>query len=157
MNKWIVLFTLAAMMLAGCAPAPQAAQIEIQDAWVRAAPAMLTESGSGMGGMHGGNTSAAYMVIRNVGREDDALIAVASDAAEIVEMHTTQTKNGVSMMSAVDTIPVPGRGKAELKPGALHIMMIKIKHDLVAGEKVTLVLTFEKFGEVTVEAEIREP
>ncbi|MBK8794146.1 MAG: copper chaperone PCu(A)C [Holophaga sp.] len=114
------------------------------------------EASSGMDGM-GGSTSAAYMVIQNPGTEPDNLIDVRSDAAEIVELHTSQTKNGVTMMSAVESVPVPARGKAELKPGGLHIMFIKLKNDLAAGDKISLTLVFEKSGEIQVEAEVKNP
>jgi len=155
MRKHFPVFVLLVLfILASCVPAPEGVHIEIQSPWVRAASVM--EASSGMDGM-GGSTSAAYMVIQNPGTEPDTLIDVRSDAAEIVELHTSQTKNGVTMMSAVESVPVPARGKAELKPGSLHIMFIKLKNDLAAGDTVSLTLVFEKSGEIQVEAEVKNP
>ena len=159
MRFFLLAFLLVlSTILTACAPAPEGVHIEVEDAWVRAAPAMpMTASDTSGGTPMGGNNSAAYMVIRNTGKESDTLLSVQADVSEVVELHTSQTKNGVTMMSAVENMVVPDRGKIELKPGGLHIMLIKIKQDLVAGEKVILTLVFEKSGEVQVEAEIREP
>ena len=150
----LVCLIILSTVLSACAQAPEGVHIEIQSPWVRAAS--VIDASSGMNDM-GGITSAAYMVIQNPGTEADTLIGVRSDIAEIVELHTSQTKNGVTMMSAVESVPIPARGKVELKPGGLHIMIIKLKKDLMAGETVSLTLIFEKSGEIQVEAEIKNP
>jgi len=60
-------------------------------------------------------------------------------------------------MKMVTSIEIPAQGKAELKPGSSHIMLIGLKRDLKAGDRVTMTLQFEVAGEVTVEAMVREP
>ena len=59
-------------------------------------------------------------------------------------------------MSPLASIDVPAGGKAELKPGGVHVMLIDLARELKSGEKVTLKLKFEKAGEVTVTADVRE-
>ena len=54
-------------------------------------------------------------------------------------------------------IEVPAGGQVELKPGGYHVMLIGLMRDLSDGEKFPLTLQFEKGGEVTVEAEVRQP
>ena len=152
---FVLLLTLTAL-LSACAPAPEGVHLEIESPWVRSSAA--ASGSTDMDAMAASaSTSAAYMVIRNAGTEPDTLLAVRADAAEVVELHVSETKNGVTMMSAVENVPVPARGKAELKPGGLHIMLIKLKQELTAGEKITLTLVFEKSGEIQVEAEIKNP
>lgn len=160
------------------------ASLEIVDPWARAAamksgdemPAMgsseaMTETasmgesaamsdtatmGESMGMGMGGAMSAAYMTIRNVGSEDDRLIKAQSNVSEVVELHTMEEKDGVMTMHPVEAIDVPANGAAELKPGGFHVMFIGLTRDLNIGEQVTVTLTFEKAGEVTVQADVRE-
>ncbi|MFM8338653.1 MAG: copper chaperone PCu(A)C, partial [Fluviibacter sp.] len=44
----------------------------------------------------------------------------------------------------------------KLKPGGYHVMLIDLKRPLVPGEKLPIKLMFEKAGEVTVEAKIKD-
>jgi copper(I)-binding protein len=50
---------------------------------------------------------------------------------------------------------VPAKGKVELAPGASHLMLVNVKAPLKAGDKVPLVLRFEKAGEVKTELAVR--
>jgi copper(I)-binding protein len=153
-----VLFGLALLVLTACAGGGQG--IVVQDAWVRPAP------------LEGGN-GAAYMVIRNNGTEDDALLSVATDIAQTVQIHETFTMAGegdqgmgdmgddsdmageMMGMRPVESIPVPAKGSATLEPGGYHVMLMGVE-PLEVGQKVTLTLTFEHAGTVQVEAEVRE-
>jgi copper(I)-binding protein len=153
-----LLFGLALLALTACAAGGQG--IVVQDAWVRPSP---LQAGNG----------AAYMVIRNTGSEDDALLSVATDIAQTVEIHETFTMAGeddqgmgdmgddsdmageMMGMRPVESIPVPAKGSATLEPGGYHVMLMNVE-PLQAGQKVTLTLTFEHAGTVQVEAEVRE-
>ena len=156
----LTLAILLALLLGACVKA-DTQQIEVKDAWVRAAaaPEMQMEGNSTMSGSEhmGGGVSAAYMTLHNLAGETDRLVSVASDAAESAEMHMTQVENDVATMRQVNSIEVPPQGDTELKPGGLHIMLIGLKHELKAGDKVRLTLQFEKAGAVSVEAEVRLP
>ena len=147
----LLLVTLLVLLLGACASSNNqtGSPIEIKDPWARAS-AVGGASGSTEGG-----TGAAYMVIRNRTKEDDRLLNVQCDLAQFVELHTTETRNGVTMMARVETMVVPAKSKIELKPGGLHIMLIKLKTDLQPGMKVPLILEFEKAGRVSVTADVR--
>jgi len=96
------------------------------------------------------------MVIRNMGRTDDALIGAASDVAETVELHETTMEGDMAGMHPVEAIPVPAGGSVTLEPGGYHVMLIGLKQELQTGQMITLTLTFEKAGQITVQAEVRE-
>lgn len=147
--RWLGLLLFAAIALSGCddANAPNEPRLEVVDAWAHTA--VLTDANA--------STSAAYMTIRNTGKVEDRLIAASSDFAQFVELHTTEERNGVMMMAPVKAVVIPARGQAELKPGGLHVMFIKIKHGLNAGDKITLTLEFEKSGKMELEITAREP
>ena len=138
------------------------AAIEVQGAWARAATAM-GEGGHGamatpaadMEGM--GANSAAYMLLRNNGSTADRLLRAESDVAQAVELHVSEMKGEVMTMRPIEFVEVPAGGEAELKPGGMHVMLIGLKRNLMAGESITLVLIFENAGRVSVKADIRAP
>ena len=141
------LVVLGALLLVGCG----AEGIAVEDVWVRPSP---VKAGNG----------AAYMVIKNRGGEDDALISASADFADAVELHETtmmdaggegETDQEMVMMQPVPSIAVPAGGSATLAPGGYHIMLIGLKEQLEPGQTVTLTLTFEEAGEVEVEAEVK--
>lgn len=109
--------------------------------------------------MHQGAVSAAYMVIENRGGQADRLISAATDAAGAVEIHqTTVDEAGVARMSPLpEGLDIPANSSVALEPGGYHVMLMDLQQDLVAGETLSLTLTFESGQEVVVEAEVREP
>jgi copper(I)-binding protein len=139
--------------------APAAApSIVIEDAWARQSP--IGQMGDGMGeGMQGTMAparGAAYMVIRNTGTEDDALIGASSDIAMTTEVHESYMEGETMMMRRVDRIEVPAGGEVVLQPGGYHVMFIDLKEPLQPGTSVEITLQFEKAGEIAVQAEVRE-
>jgi copper(I)-binding protein len=97
------------------------------------------------------------MVLRNNSAVADKLLRAESDVAGAVELHISEMQGEVMTMRPIEYVEVPANGEAELKPGGMHVMLIGIKHDLKPGEKVKLVLVFEKAGRIDVEAEVRAP
>lgn len=146
--KVLLLAGLCLVLVAACMPAPSggagaggAAGIVATDAWARAAAT--------------GN-SAAYMILKNGGAAADRLVKAESDVATAVELHKTTMDGGMMKMAQVDGIALPAQGQAELKPGGLHVMLIGLKRELKAGEKLKLKLHFEKAGVQEIEAEVRK-
>lgn len=176
MRRFAFVLTVFALAVAACAPAatPAAAPagLKIVDAWARAAmmapaagamatatpAAMLdaTPAGDAMGMGMGGVNSAIYMTIQNPGATADRLIKAQSEAAQTVELHTMAEENGLMKMHPVEAVDVPAQGEAVLKPGGFHVMLLGLTRDLKVGDKVTVTLTFEQAGAITVEAEVRE-
>lgn len=93
--------------------------------------------------------SAAFMAFDNKGPADK-LVSVSGDVAKEIQIHSMVTEAGVMKMREIKALEVPANGKAELKPGGYHIMLIGLKEGLKEGEKFPLKLKFEKAGEVTV-------
>jgi len=119
--------------------------IKISNPWARPSPKMAT-------------SGAAYMIIENKGKEDDALIGAESDVSNNTEIHEMVVdENSVMHMKPVEgqRLTIPARGKVELKPGGYHIMLINLKHQLQEGEIVHLTLKFEKSGEMKVDAPVK--
>ncbi|PID41711.1 MAG: hypothetical protein CSB48_13765 [Proteobacteria bacterium] len=114
----------------------------IQNGWVRLVPPVSS-------------MTAAYMVIRNDSDKGDRLLSATSDVSERVELHTTVlSDDGMMRMRQMDSIAIPANGEVELKPGAMHLMLIGLTTPLVKGNRVVFNLVFEHQGSVTVELEI---
>jgi periplasmic copper chaperone A len=128
-------------LVAALAAFPVCAQVTIENAWARATPP-------------GAKTAAGYMVLRN-GASPDRLIGAASPAAERVELHTTVRDGDIARMREVKSYAIPANGRFELKPGSSHLMLVNPKAPLTAGQKVPVVLKFEKAGEVSTQLEVR--
>ncbi len=174
--------SLVLLLLVACGQ--PAAGITVEDAWARpalaaatspadmgsadssmmgatATPAQGMNAGMG-GGMSGeampmGGRSAAYMTLVNTGNAADRLIRATTDAAATVELHTVIMENEVAQMRPVEAIEVPANGRTELKPGGYHVMLLDLTRDLQVGDTVRLTLTFERAGDIQVDAPVREP
>jgi copper(I)-binding protein len=59
-------------------------------------------------------------------------------------------------MRPIERLEIPAGGTVELKPGGYHIMLIQLVQELKVGDKIEITLTFEKAGDVTITAEVRE-
>jgi len=101
--------------------------------------------------------SAAYMAITNTGETDDTLIAASADVSRAVEIHTMTMKDGVMRMRQLeDGIPLPASETVTLEPGGLHVMLIGLNDRLEKGESFAMTLTFEKAGQLEVEAIVED-
>ena len=98
-------------------------------------------------------TGAAFFIIMNDSDSNDRLIAAATDVAGRVELHThTEDANGVMKMSEIEGgIPVAEGEMHHLKRGGDHVMLMGLNAPLVQGEEITVTLTFEKAGEISVQ------
>ena len=95
-------------------------------------------------------TGAAYLTISNSGATDDTLVEAKSDVSRKTQIHQSSMKDGMMKMEHIGRIAVPAGGKAELKPGGYHIMLMGLKAPLEADAEFPLTLVFERSGEVTV-------
>jgi len=145
---FLLVLVFMVMMIAACGTAPESntssePQIKVMEPWSQPSPTM---AGNGV----------VYMMLMNEGGADDALLSVETDTAEVAELHETKMEGDVMKMSPVTKIEIPAGGSAALEPGGLHVMLINLQQELVAGGKIKLTLNFEKSDPLTVEAEIRE-
>ncbi|PQO23632.1 copper-binding protein [Rhodobacteraceae bacterium WD3A24] len=138
----------AAALALPLATAPLAAQengptVHVRDAYARVATPMS-------------RSGAAFMVIENTGEADDRLIAADTDAAEVVELHThIESDDGVMQMVEVEEgFSIPAGETHILARGGDHVMMMGLTRRLEHGDAITLTLTFDEAGEVTLEVPV---
>jgi hypothetical protein len=98
-------------------------------------------------------SGAAFMVIENEGAVDDRLISAKSDIAKKVELHTHMIgADGVAKMRAVEGgFPIAAQDVRVLERGGDHVMFMGVTRRLKDGDTITLTLTFEKAGDITLE------
>jgi periplasmic copper chaperone A len=130
--------------------------IQLENAWARRAPSMVQggQRSQGGGAMTSGN-GAVYVTISNHGSEADALLAASTDVANTVELHATGEQDGKMVMRPLSKFDVPAGGKLEMKPGGYHIMLLGLKQDLKSGETLNVGFSFEKAGQMSVEAPVK--
>ena len=108
---------------------PVAAQsVEVKGAWIR-------------GTVAGQKGTGAFMELTS--KRAGRLVAAASPAAGAVEIHNMKMEGGVMRMFAVDGVDLPANQAVKLAPGGYHVMMLDLKRQLKAGERVPMKLTFE--------------
>jgi hypothetical protein len=128
------------MVLVSCG----SSKLTVSNAWART-------------GITGGN-SAIYLVMDNPTNQDDILLYANSNVAEAVELHISQmTEEGIMTMQQQEKIPLPSGTKVEFKPGGLHIMLVNLKQDLIAGDSFQVTFTFQNAGEINLEVQIQAP
>lgn len=154
-----------------------AAELLLEDVWARQSP-----MGTTMGAIYLNITSpeddqlVAASVPTEVAAETQIHETVAAEEGDMStttmaegdmttttmaegDMTTTTMAGGDSgsmTMREVDAIELPAGEMVELAPGGYHIMLIDLVAPLEVGDEIELTLTFEKAGDRTVTAEVRE-
>jgi len=116
---------IASILISACSKQDS---IEIKNQWVRASN-------------DGQDVSAAYMTI--VSNEDTSLIAIDSDVADVIEIHSMSMENGVMKMRMLDTLDLVAGKPTELSPGGFHLMLFDLKKPLAAGKEAHFTLHFK--------------
>lgn len=141
---YLIVLIIAGGIVTACVEAVNGSGsgLQVKDAWAR--PAQM------------GGTSAVYFVIDNNG-EADTLLSADCQTAGTTELHMSKMDGDKMMMQPQENVPVPANGEVAFEPGGLHVMMLDLKSEVKAGDKLTLTLTFEKAGTIQTEATVREP
>lgn len=135
-------FACAVTLAAFAAPA-FAADIEIHDAYARTATPTS-------------KAGAAFFHVMNTSDTDDRLVSVASEVAPRTELHTHKDmgEGVLKMMEVEDGFVIPAGGMHALERGGDHVMFMGLSEGFKEGETVTLTLTFEIAGDITVEVPV---
>lgn len=121
----------------------QGTTVTARDAWVREAPA-------------GRKVTAIFLTLENKGSTARALVSGSTEVADTLELHEMIRENEMMRMSPVKQISIPANGKAELRPGGLHLMIFGVKKPLAAGDTVQVSLTLDDGTKLQVAAEVRK-
>lgn len=104
------------------------AGVAVSGAWIRAT-------------VPGQKATGAFMDLTSKGT--GKLISATSPLTAAVEIHEMKMEGEVMKMRQVKEIELPDGKVVKLAPGGYHVMLMDLKEELKAGEKIELVLTFE--------------
>ena len=117
-----------------------------------------------------GEDAELQMAIVNSGTQDDALVDVTGDGFQSVRVTGGGTAEGAGGTSASPAAPTGSAGSTGMKPvvvparSALYlgvegptVTLAHLTESLTPGQLITLTLTFEKAGQVTVPAAVATP
>ncbi len=119
------------MLLAALWPSAYAdTMLHAHSAWVREAPP-------------GASVLAAYLTIENQGDKTETLVGVSSSDFAGGEIHVTKIENGTASMTHLTSMTIPAHGRQVLAPGGTHLMLMRPRRTLHAGDNVNLRLRFK--------------
>jgi periplasmic copper chaperone A len=141
--KLLVIALLVSLATSALGHSQEKGDIQIRHPWSRATPP-------------GASVAAAYMEIRNTGKQADRLLSATSAVAQRVEMHITEREGEVMKMREAKAFDIPARERYTLRPGGAHMMLVDLKQPLKKGERFAMRLRFERAGELEIELEVQE-
>jgi len=116
--------------------------IEIENGWVRPGNA--------------GMMTAAYFTINNGTGAADTLLSIQSNVTNDTQIHESyEMEGGLMGMREIGQVLIDAGSYAELKPGGIHIMIIRPENDVAAGDSVEFLLNFSAHGEMKVALPVR--
>lgn len=123
----VLVFLVSAL---GLVPAAGRAQeVSARDAWIREAPP-------------GATVMAGYLELRNGTSRPQALVAASSSGFADVMMHRTVLKDGMARMEHLSQLELAPGASAIFAPGGNHLMLMRPKQALRAGDSVLIELEF---------------
>jgi len=139
MKKIVMLVLIGTVLLSACGASKG---IEVSDVWARSSTQ--------------GANSAIYFTIQNNNADMDELIGVVSDVADAVEVHESKMEDGVMKMTHMESVALEPSAKVEFMPGGYHVMLIGLRHDLMAGDEIEVTLQFKNSPDITVKAMVKD-
>ncbi len=139
--------SIGAFLLPGLAHAHETkvGAITIEHPWMRPSPMKAT-------------TAAGFLIITNIGAEDDRLIKATSTITANVQIHDMKMEGDVmKMVELTEGIVIPAGQSVVLKPRSLHVMFQDVEAMPEPGTEVRGTLVFEKAGSVDVTYEVAGP
>lgn len=134
----LALFASGAAQAAGkpCLPV-------VRDAWVRLPPGNMP-------------MMAGFGRIENRCGMPATVVRASSPSFASVELHETKLIDGVNRMRPVPELRLAPSGSAVLKPGGMHLMLMKPSAPLNPGSRVVLQFELAGGGKVLGEFEVRK-
>jgi copper(I)-binding protein len=115
----------------------------VRDAWVRLPPGNMP-------------MMAGFGRIENRCGMPATVLRASSPSFASVELHETKLVDGVSRMRPVPELRLAPNGAAVLKPGGLHLMLMKPSAPLNPGSRVVLQFELAGGGKVLGQFEVRK-
>ncbi len=106
-----------------------AAQLIVEDAWVKLAPPGVT-------------SHAAYLRLINNNKQALTITHISAAGYAQVLLHQTKIVKDKVQMDLVETLEIPAGTSVEFSPGATHLMLIKPQQQQQINDQVSVTLMF---------------
>jgi len=116
--------------------------VMVDNAWIREAPP-------------GATALAGYMTVMNKGEAPRVLVGASSPAFGMVMLHRTVMEDGMAKMVHQESITIPAGGSVTFEPNSYHLMLMKPKQVLKAGDLVDVTLKFKNGETMTVTHKVK--
>ncbi|HST64489.1 MAG TPA: copper chaperone PCu(A)C [Mycobacteriales bacterium] len=100
------------------------------------------------------DVAAAYLSVRNDGSTPDRLSSAYCGAATTTTVHADSAAMVAGQVAPGTPLAVPAKSVASLSPAKGHIMLDKLTGTLKAGDTVSLLLRFDKAGQVLIDVPV---
>lgn len=104
--------------------------LHVTDAWIKNLPPTVP-------------MRAGYLQLMNHDANAVTIVSISSDAFKKVEIHKTMNNDGVMSMHPIKNLVLEANGMAILKPGGMHLMLMKPTRELKIGDEVKIMLQFD--------------
>ncbi|WP_339672891.1 copper chaperone PCu(A)C [Dasania marina] len=116
---------------------------------------LIIEQGYVRGLPPGQPNTAAFMTLHNTGRLPLTIVAISSEAADKVELHTSRQHNGMVHMEQLERLPIAAAERVQLQPGGHHLMLLGLRRPLPEGESVALRFSLSDGTQATATLNVR--
>ena len=100
------------------------------------------------------DVAAAYLTVRNDGGRADRLSSAYCGAAGTTSVHADSADDAAGRRGEVDPAAGAGERDGQPDPGKGHIMLDNLTGTLKAGDTVSLLLRFDKAGQVLLDVPV---
>lgn len=108
----------------------QTSDVIARDGWARVPLPSKTET-------------AVYVVVENHTSQRRAIVSATSDSAAAAEMHQMQMVKMTMVMTPINQVNIPARGKTSFNPNGMHIMLYGLKTRPVPGDTMNVTLKLD--------------
>src|SRR5579862_2561996 len=87
--------------------------------------------------------TALYMVVENHTSQNRTIVSVSTESAAQAELHQMTMIKMMMVMTPVDHVAIPARGKTSFDPNGFHIMLFGLKTRPDVGDKLSVTLKLD--------------
>jgi periplasmic copper chaperone A len=100
------------------------------------------------------DVAAAYLTVRNDGNTPDRLVSAYCGAATTTTVHSDSAAMEPGQTAPATPLAIPAKSVVSLTPAKGHIMLDQLTGTLKAGDTVSLLLRFDKAGQVLIDVPV---
>ena len=122
--------------------APTLAEVKVEGAYINVP-------------LPGKQSTAGFFTLHNRSDKDIALVAVQSDLADPIELHSHSHEGGMMKMRREQQVVIPANARVTFASGGYHLMFFNVSRTIRTGDEVELKLIFDGNQHYPVTAQVK--